>query len=118
MTAVLDRENLVRKIQFPRVVVPLAAVLTSVFNLLTNLVAVGGVRDRQRRAPALDLAAARRCCCSRWSRLATGVSMLLSALYVRFRDVQPIWEVVLQVLFYARRSCTRSRSCPARQRAR
>ncbi len=32
--------------------------------------------------------------------LATGVGMLLSALYVRFRDVQPIWEVCLQLLFY------------------
>ena len=26
--------------------------------------------------------------------------MLLSALYVRFRDVEPIWDVILQVLFY------------------
>jgi ABC-2 type transport system permease protein len=32
---------------------------------------------------------------------AGGLAMLLSALYVRFRDVQPIWEVMLQVLFYA-----------------
>ena len=24
-----------------------------------------------------------------------------SALYVRFRDIKPIWEVVLQALFYA-----------------
>jgi ABC-2 type transport system permease protein len=30
----------------------------------------------------------------------TGVGMLLSALYVRFRDVQPIWEVLLQLLYY------------------
>jgi ABC-2 type transport system permease protein len=27
--------------------------------------------------------------------------MLLSALFVTFRDVQPIWEVVTQILFYA-----------------
>ena len=27
--------------------------------------------------------------------------MLLSVLFVRFRDVQPIWEVVTQMLFYA-----------------
>lgn len=27
--------------------------------------------------------------------------MLLSALYVRYRDVRPIWEVVLQATFYA-----------------
>jgi ABC-2 type transport system permease protein len=26
--------------------------------------------------------------------------MLLSALYVRFRDVKPIWEVALQLFFY------------------
>jgi ABC-2 type transport system permease protein len=32
---------------------------------------------------------------------ATGVALLLSALYVRYRDVRPIWEVVLQALFYA-----------------
>jgi len=32
---------------------------------------------------------------------ATGVTMLLSALYVRYRDVEPIWEVGLQMLFYA-----------------
>ena len=31
----------------------------------------------------------------------TGVTMLLSALYVRYRDMQPIWEVALQILFYA-----------------
>ena len=26
--------------------------------------------------------------------------MLLSALFVRYRDIKPIWEVVLQILFY------------------
>jgi hypothetical protein len=26
--------------------------------------------------------------------------MLLSALYVRFRDIRPIWEVLLQMIFY------------------
>jgi ABC-2 type transport system permease protein len=32
--------------------------------------------------------------------LALGVALLLSVLYVRFRDIQPIWSVVLQALFY------------------
>ncbi|HZT09393.1 MAG TPA: ABC transporter permease, partial [Chloroflexota bacterium] len=32
--------------------------------------------------------------------LATGLGMLLAALYVRFRDVQPIWDVTLQAWFY------------------
>jgi ABC-2 type transport system permease protein len=30
-----------------------------------------------------------------------GMAMLLSALYVRFRDIEPAWDVVLQMLFYA-----------------
>jgi ABC-2 type transport system permease protein len=99
VTSVLDRENLVRKIQFPRVVVPVAAVLTAFFNLLTNLVAVfafvlvAGVDPAWTWLlfPVLVLLL-----CA----MAIGVSMLLSALYVRFRDVEPIWEVLLQVLFY------------------
>jgi ABC-2 type transport system permease protein len=33
--------------------------------------------------------------------LTTGLAMLLSALYVRFRDVAPIWSVIGQALFYA-----------------
>ena len=30
----------------------------------------------------------------------TGVGMLLAAAYVRYRDVQPIWDVLQQLLFY------------------
>ncbi len=30
-----------------------------------------------------------------------GLAMLLSALFVRYRDVQPIWDVLLQITFYA-----------------
>ena len=100
VTSVLDRENLVRKIQFPRIVVPLSVVLTAFFNLLVNVVAVmvfvlaTGVDPHWTWAlfPLIVLA---------FGVLAVGVAMLVSALYVRFRDVKPIWEVALQVLFYA-----------------
>jgi ABC-2 type transport system permease protein len=30
-----------------------------------------------------------------------GLAALLSALFVHFRDVKPIWDVLLQVIFYA-----------------
>ena len=32
----------------------------------------------------------------------TGMAMLLSALFVRFRDISPIWEVLSQILFTPR----------------
>ena len=31
----------------------------------------------------------------------TGIAMLLSALFVKFRDIQPIWEVFTQIVFYS-----------------
>ena len=100
VTAMVDRESLLRKVGFPRAVVPLAVALVAAMNLALNLVvltvfvAISGVAPR-------------------WTWLllpvpfalmlvfATGVALLLSALYVRYRDVRPIWEVVLQALFYA-----------------
>jgi ABC-2 type transport system permease protein len=99
VTSVEDRENLVRKIEFPRLVVPLSVILTAYFNLVLNLVAVlvfvlaAGVEPRPQwlLMPVLLLGL---------GLLASGLAMLLSALYVRFRDVKPIWEVALQVIFY------------------
>ena len=100
VSAVLDRENIVRKIHFPRLAIPAAVVLTSVFNLGLNLVAV---------ATFFVLAGVP----ARWSWLelpfllaflvvyAMGFAMLLSAWFVRYRDVRPIWDVVLQITFYA-----------------
>ncbi len=98
--SVVERENIVRKIQFPRLAIPISVVLLACFNLGLNLFVVmifavaSGVR------PMLS-----------WLELpliialvavfVTGVSMLLSALFVRFRDIQPIWEVFAQILFYS-----------------
>ena len=96
----VDREGLVRKIQFPRMAVPVSVVLTASFNLVLNLLVVlgfalvSGVEPRWAwlEAPLLIVVLA---------VFVLGLAMLLSALYVRFRDVKPIWEVVLQVAFYA-----------------
>jgi ABC-2 type transport system permease protein len=95
-----ERENLLRKIRFPRIVIPLSITLHSLFNLGLNLVAVfvfvlaSGIEPRWSwlaMIPLLALLVA----------LTAGVTMLVSALYVRYRDMEPIWEVVVQVLFYA-----------------
>lgn len=100
VTSLVDRENLIRKIQFPRLAVVVANVLTATFNLALNMVVVIGlalasgveVRWTWLELPLLLLCLA---------ALASGLAMLLSAMYVRYRDVKPIWEVVLQVLMYA-----------------
>ena len=100
VTAVLDRENLVRKVQFPRLVVPLSVILLAYFNLTLNLLAVlvfvlaTGV-DPRLEWLALPLML------FPLGAFAGGLAMLLSALYVRFRDLKPIWEVIVQIAFYA-----------------
>jgi ABC-2 type transport system permease protein len=98
--SVVSQESIVRKTQFPRLVIPLAVVLTGLFNLGLNLIAVFVFILAFGVSPA-------------WSWLllpvlvilmtliTTGVSMLLSSLYVRFRDVQIIWTVLVTMLFYA-----------------
>jgi ABC-2 type transport system permease protein len=99
VSSVVDRESLVRKIHFPRLAIPLAVVLTASFNLALNLLVVFifglslGVEVRWTwlELPVLLLLLA---------LFAVGLAALLSALFVRFRDMRPIWEVALQVLFY------------------
>ena len=100
VTAVVDQENVVRKMQFPRIVIPLSIVLTAAFNLCLNMIAVFVFIIAYGVEPT-------------WTWLGlplilallvlftTAVSMLLSALYVRFRDVGIIWSVVVTILFYA-----------------
>jgi ABC-2 type transport system permease protein len=98
--SLLQRESLVRKIDFPLIAVPLAAVLTATFTLLLNfipitvfLIASGGrPMVAWIEVPFLMLALA---------ALAFGLVCLLSSLFVRYRDVEPIWDVVMQILFYA-----------------
>jgi ABC-2 type transport system permease protein len=98
--SLVNRENLVRKIEFPRLAVPLATVVTAMFNLALNLVPVviflliagGTPRLSWLEMPFIVAILA---------VFALGLAMLLSVLFVRYRDIEPIWDVVLQVLFYA-----------------
>jgi ABC-2 type transport system permease protein len=98
--SVVDNEALVRKIQFPRLAIPLSVVLLSCFNLSLNMIVVTIFTLIAGVSPMLS-----------WLEvvpiilllvvLCTGIAMLLSAMFVYFRDVQPIWEVLNQVIFYA-----------------
>jgi ABC-2 type transport system permease protein len=93
------REGLLRKMRFPRLVIPMAVVLTAIFNLGGTLVAALIFATATGVYPTWS-----------WLELpvlivlvgafATGIGLMLSALFVRYRDVAPIWEVASQMLFY------------------
>jgi ABC-2 type transport system permease protein len=99
VSSVVTQEGVVRKTQFPRLVIPLATVVTGALNLCLNLIIVFAFVVAFGVTPV-------------WSWLLfpavlallfifTGaIGMALSVLYVRFRDVAIIWAVISQVLLY------------------
>jgi ABC-2 type transport system permease protein len=96
----MAREPLVRKVDFPRLAVPTATVMVALFNLGLNLIPVfgfylaagGAVKLSWLEFPVLIVGL---------TVFAFSLAMLLSVLFVRYRDVEPIWDVVLQITFYA-----------------
>jgi ABC-2 type transport system permease protein len=100
VNSIVNQESVVRKTQFPRLVIPLAVVLTSAFNLGVNLVVVFvfilayGVTPMWTwlLLPLLLVAL---------FVLTTAVATILAALFPRFRDTAIIWGVGVTALFYA-----------------
>jgi ABC-2 type transport system permease protein len=98
--SVVANEALVRKIQFPRMAIPLSVVLLAFFNLCLNLIVVtifalaAGVRPMLTWLEVPLIVAL-------LVFLSAGVAMLLSSLFVYVRDIEPIWEVLSNVIFYA-----------------
>lgn len=99
VTSIVGQESVVRKTQFPRLVIPLAVVLTALFNLGLNLVVVFAFILAWGIEPT-------------WTWLlfpvvlvllfvyTTAVSMIVSSMFPRFRDTAIIWAVLSTVLFY------------------
>jgi ABC-2 type transport system permease protein len=97
--SIVAQEAVVRKTQFPRAVIPLAVVLTALFNLALNLAVVAvfmlalGVTPMWTwfLFPAVVLALV---------VITAAISTVVAALYPRFRDVGIIWTVAATVLLY------------------
>lgn len=100
VTAIVDKSDMIRKINFPKYVIVLAVAFSAVINLMLNGIVV---------AVFIAFSGAE----VNWSIalvplfvleifiFAIAVSLMLSALFVRLRDVNHIWEVVMQAAFYA-----------------
>jgi ABC-2 type transport system permease protein len=100
MSSLLARSTLISKLAFPRVIVPLSVSTTTSMTLGVNLLAVAVFVASNRITPRLT-----------WLLLpplllelflvSLGVGLFLSALFVRLRDVGQVWELALQLMFYA-----------------
>ena len=100
MNSLVARESLLRKLIFPRVIIPTAATLTAAMTFAVNTLVVAGFVAWNQLVPQLD-----------WLLIiplllelyvfVLGVALILSTLFVRFRDIGQIWELALQLFFYA-----------------
>lgn len=100
LVSIVVRDTLIRKLAFPRIIVPTSTMLTAAMTLAINLTVVGAFIAYKRIEPRLD-----------WllilplllelAAFTLGIGLLLAALFVRLRDLQQVWELLLQLFFYA-----------------
>jgi ABC-2 type transport system permease protein len=97
--SIVGRGDLIRKIRIPRWTIVFSSSLSSVINLLLNLVVIAVFMIINHVHIMSTIA---------WVPLlfveiylfALGLSLFLSAAFVKFRDLSYIWEVILQAGFY------------------
>src|SRR5215217_4803389 len=100
MSSIVARESLLRKLSFPRLVIPTSSTLAAAITLGVNLVVVGVFVAWNQIPPRLN-----------WLLLVPlllqfyvfvlGVSLILATLFVRFRDIGQIWELATTLILYA-----------------
>ena len=98
--AIVNRGDLIRKVCFPKYIVVVSATLTAVINVLINLLVIfifaliDGVTPSWTwlLVPVLLL---------ELYSFSLGISFLLGAINVKYRDITSIWDVLTQALFYA-----------------
>ncbi|MCL2095026.1 ABC transporter permease [Candidatus Saccharibacteria bacterium] len=99
MRAIVDRRDLLRKINFPKYIVVVSATMSALINLAINLGVVlvfalfDGVAFSWSALWLLPLVL-------QLYIFALAVAFLLSALYVKFRDIAQLWDVLMQGLFF------------------
>jgi len=100
LSAIVGKGDLLRKLAFPRYVVVVAGSFSALINLVINLMVIGLFMVINGVPFTINIL---------WMApliielfiFALSIAFILSALYVRFRDINYIWEVILQAGFYA-----------------
>lgn len=97
--SIVGRGDLIRKISIPRWIIVISSSISALINLVLNLVVVSifmvinqvNIMESVVFLPLLLLEV---------YVLALGVSLILSAAFVKFRDINYVWEVFVQAGFY------------------
>ncbi|MEJ0072815.1 MAG: ABC transporter permease [Candidatus Saccharibacteria bacterium] len=98
--AIVGKGDLLRKINFPKYVIVIAVSLSALINLLLNFVVIG-VFMAFNHVSLTGHAFILLPLLVEMFIFSIGVAFFLSALFVRFRDISYIWDVIIQAGFYA-----------------
>lgn len=98
--AMILRGDLIRKISFPKYIVVVSTTFTAVINVLINLVVVVIFALINGVAPSLTWLLVPLLVLELYA-FSLGISLLLGAINVKYRDIGSIWDVLVQALFYA-----------------
>lgn len=101
VSSIVGRGDVLRKINFPKYVVVLSGSLSALINLGINLFVVGVFMIFTGVDPQPPLFIFVPLLIVELFIFALSMAFLLSSLFVRFRDVNYIWEVIMQGAFYA-----------------
>jgi ABC-2 type transport system permease protein len=97
--SIVMRGDLIRKIRIPRWIIVLSASISAVINLILNLIVVI-VLMALNHVDILKTSLLLPFILLEVYILALGLSLFLSAAYVKYRDLNYIWEVIMQAGFY------------------
>lgn len=100
VSSIVGRGDLIRKLNFPKYVIVLAVSFSALINLLINLVVIALVMILSDVSFTAHLVVVP-ILIGQLFVFSLALAFLLSALYVRLRDVNYIWEVIIQAAFYA-----------------
>jgi len=99
LNSVVSRSDVMRKINFPKYVIVLSSSISALINLGLNLIVIAIFMIFSNVSLS-------------WSALLTplyilelfafglGIAFFLSAVFVRLRDINYVWEILMQALFY------------------
>src|SRR4030042_2001438 len=100
MQSIVNKANLVKKIYVPKIIIVIATSLTSLMTFLLNLavffifMAIFGLNFGSSMIMILVYLV-------ELYLFSFGLALILATLFVWFRDLAHIWEIFLQILFYA-----------------
>jgi len=100
MNSIVSRGDLIRKINFPKLTIVVSATLTSLLTFVLNFVAVFFFLVISKIIPILSILFLPLLILE-LLLFVLGIGLILTTLYTKFRDFSHIWELALQVLFYA-----------------